>query len=67
MFADDFLPVYDVSDEVRNGFNAIRVNFKLSGDAPADKLRQIVEQSRARSAVFDLLTNGTSVAIEVET
>jgi len=62
----DLRGILGLSDEVRNGFNAIRVNFKLSGDAPDDKLRQIVEQSRARSAVFDLLTNGTSVAIEVE-
>ena len=30
-------------------------------------LRAIVEQSRSRSAVYDVLTNGTKVSIEVDT
>ena len=34
--------------------------------APAEKLQQIVEQSRARSAVFDVLTNGTPIEISVQ-
>jgi uncharacterized OsmC-like protein len=51
--------------EVRNGFQGIRVSFKLSGDDPA-KLREVVEQSRARSAVYDIVTNGVPVAIEVD-
>jgi hypothetical protein len=37
------------------------------GDAPAEKLRQLVEQSRARSAVFDIITNQVPVAIDVAT
>ena len=36
-----------------------------TGQAHA-KLREIVEQSRARSAVFDILTNGVPVAIAVD-
>jgi uncharacterized OsmC-like protein len=52
-------------DEVRNGFQGIKVSFKLEGDE-ADKLRQVVEQSRARSAVYDIVTNGVPVSIEVE-
>ena len=36
------------------------------GDAPAEKLRKIVEQSVARSAVFDILTNGVPVAVTAE-
>ena len=39
--------------------------FASKGDAPEEKLRQIVEQSRARSAVFDVLTNGVPVSVEV--
>ena len=54
-----------LSDEVRNGYNRIRATFTIKGDAPADKLRQIVEQSRARSAVFDVLTNGVPVDLAV--
>ncbi len=35
--------------------------------AGAEKLRQLVEQSRARSAVYDVITNRVPVTIEVDT
>lgn len=62
----DLRGILGLSDEVRNGFKAIRVTFEIEGDAPAQKLREIVEQSVARSAVFDVITNGVPVAVEVE-
>lgn len=52
---------------VRNGYQNVAVRFTVKGDAPAEKLRQIVEQSRARSAVYDVITNGVPVTIDVET
>jgi uncharacterized OsmC-like protein len=52
---------------VRNGYQAVTVRFTVKGDAPADKLRQIVEQSRARSAVYDVITNQVPVTIEIDT
>jgi len=61
----DLRGILGLSDEVRNGYRAIRVHFRISGDAPAEKLEQIVEQSRARSAVYDVLTNGVPVDITV--
>jgi uncharacterized OsmC-like protein len=61
----DLLGILGLSDEVRNGYEGIKVSFMLRGDDP-DKLRQIVEQSRRRSAVYDVLTNGVPVAIEVD-
>ena len=39
----------------------------IEGDADEATLRGIVEQSRRRSAVYDVLTNPTPVAIEVVT
>jgi uncharacterized OsmC-like protein len=62
----DLQGILGLSDEVRNGYEQIRVSFKIRGDAPEAKLREIVEQSRARSAVFDVITNGTGVAIDVD-
>lgn len=62
----DLRGILGISDEVRNGYQGIRVNFKIKGDAPAEKLRQIVEQSKNRSAVFDVLTNGVPVEINTE-
>jgi uncharacterized OsmC-like protein len=62
----DLRGVLGISEEVRNGYRNIRVNFRIKGDAPPEKLRQVVEQSRARSAVFDIVTNGVPVYIEVD-
>jgi uncharacterized OsmC-like protein len=62
----DLLGILGLSDEVRNGYNGIRATFKIKGDASADALRQVVQQSVARSAVYDVLTNGVPVAINVE-
>jgi uncharacterized OsmC-like protein len=53
--------------DVRNGYERIGVRFTVKGDAPAEKLREIVAQSRARSAVYDIITNRVPVTIEVET
>lgn len=61
----DLRGILGISDEVRNGYQNIRIDFQVKGDAPPEKLRSIVEQSRARSAVFDVLTNGVPVEITV--
>ena len=62
----DLRGILGLSDEVRNGYEGIRINFRIRGDAPPEKLREVVEQSRARSAVFDVLTNGLPVAVTVD-
>jgi uncharacterized OsmC-like protein len=62
----DLQGIFGFSKEVRNGYEGIRVNFKIRGDAPAEKLRDLIAQSQARSAVYDVLTNGTRVAISVD-
>jgi uncharacterized OsmC-like protein len=61
----DLLGILGLSDEVRNGYQQIKVSFKLRGDDP-EKLRQVVEQSRKRSAVYDVVTNGVPVSIDVD-
>ncbi len=61
----DLLGILGLGDGVRNGYQQIKVSFKLRGDDPA-KLRQVVEQSKARSAVYDVVTNGVPVAIEID-
>jgi uncharacterized OsmC-like protein len=63
----DLLGILGLSqhDQVRNGYEQIRVSFTLRGDDP-DKLRKVVDQSRRRSAVFDVVTNGVPVSINVD-
>ncbi|MDR7251383.1 putative OsmC-like protein [Nocardioides sp. BE266] len=64
----DLLGILGLSDgSVRNGYEQIKVTFRVEGDADDATLREIVEQSRRRSAVYDALTNPTPVAIEVVT
>ena len=62
----DLRGILGLSDTVRNGYNRIRIAFTISGDAPPEKLREIVEQSRSRSAVFDVLTNGVPVDVTID-
>jgi uncharacterized OsmC-like protein len=61
----DLQGILGLSDHVRNGYERIRINVTIAGDAPPAKLREIVEQSRSRSAVFDVLTNGVPVDVSV--
>lgn len=61
----DLRGLLGISGDVRNGYERIRITFDIAGDAPPEKLRQIVEQSVSRSAVFDVLTNGAPVDVTV--
>ena len=64
----DLLGILGLADgSVRNGYEQIKVTFHIEGDADADTLRDLVEQSRRRSAVYDALTNPTPVVIDVVT
>jgi uncharacterized OsmC-like protein len=55
-----------LDDTQRNGFSQIRIAFSIKGDAPAEKLQEIVERAQARSVVYDMVTNGVPVALEAE-
>lgn len=62
----DLQGILGLSDKVRNGFESIRIAFRIAGDAPAETLEKIASQSVARSAVFDVLTNGVPVSVSVK-
>jgi uncharacterized OsmC-like protein len=55
-----------LSPDVRNGFERIRVSFLVEGDASEEQLRELVERAKARSAVYDMVTNGVPVHVAVE-
>ena len=63
----DLNGILGLDPAVRNGYQQITVRFTIKGDAPAAKLRELAEQSRARSSVYDVITNGVPVSIEVDT
>jgi uncharacterized OsmC-like protein len=62
----DLNGILGLNPDVRNGYEQITVRFTVKGDAPAEKLRALVEQSRARSAVYDIITNQVPVTIDVD-
>ena len=61
----DIQGILGIDDDVRNGFDAIRVNFDIRADASADDVKALVAQSQKRSAVFDIITNPTNVFVTV--
>ena len=61
----DLNGILGLSDQVRNGYQAIRVSFVIEGDGTPEQLRALVEQSRARSAVYDVMTNGVPITVDV--
>jgi uncharacterized OsmC-like protein len=61
----DIQGILGIDNDVRNGFGAIRVHFKIRADASEDDIKALVAQSQKRSAVFDIITNPTSVFVTV--
>jgi uncharacterized OsmC-like protein len=55
-----------LSDDVRNGFEKITMTFRIKGDAPEEKLREIAARASQRSAVYDIVTHGVPVDIQVD-
>ncbi len=61
----DLQGILGLSKEVRNGYQQLRLKVAIAGDAPQAVLDGIVEQARARSAVYDVLTSGVPVDLSV--
>jgi uncharacterized OsmC-like protein len=61
----DLQGILGIDGDVRNGFDGIKVTFKVDADATPDEIRALVAQSQKRSAVYDIVTNPTNVTVEV--
>ncbi len=61
----DIQGILGMDSDVRNGFDGIKVTYKIEADATPDEIKAIVAQSQKRSAVFDAITNPTNVTVEV--
>ena len=55
-----------IDPSYRNGFERIRVSFSIKGDAPPEKLEEIVERAKARSVVYDIVSNPVAVDVVAE-
>ena len=59
------LGILGADPDIRNGFNDVTVRFDIDADASREDLQALVAQSQKRSAVYDMVTNPTRVAVEV--
>jgi uncharacterized OsmC-like protein len=63
--AMDIQGILGIDEDVRNGFDGIKVSFQIDADATREEIEALVAQSQKRSAVFDIVTNPTNVAVTV--
>ena len=61
----DIQGILGIDPDVRNGFDGIKVRFEIDADATQEEIEALVAQSQKRSAVFDIITNPSDVAVEV--
>ena len=55
-----------MNEDVRNGYEDIRVTFKIKSDAPEEKLKELCELAQKRSPVFDIVTNRVPVDVQLK-
>jgi len=51
---------------VRNGYQGIKVKFKIKADVPDEQLRELGQLGPGHSPVFDSLTNGVPISVTAE-
>lgn len=49
--------------DIRNGYQQIRVTFRVKGDAPRETLEELVQLAQKRSPVFDIVSNPVPVVV----
>ncbi len=61
----DIQGILGIDSDVRNGYDDVKVTFDIDADASQKEIEALVAQSQKRSAVYDIVTNPTNVAVEV--
>ena len=61
----DIRGILGMDSDVRNGYDDIKVTFKIDAEADRKEIEAIVAQSQKRSAVYDVITNPVNVTVEV--
>lgn len=56
----------ELDKSVRQGYQGLRVNFKIKADVPVEQLDEIVQLGTKHSPVFDSLVNGVPVSVAVQ-
>ena len=61
----DIRGILGIDSDVRNGYDDVKVTFKIDADATPQEIEALVAQSQKRSAVYDIITNPVNVTVEV--
>jgi uncharacterized OsmC-like protein len=61
----DIRGILGIDGDVRNGYDDIKVTFKIDADASKKEIEALVAQSQKRSAVYDVLANPVNITVEV--
>jgi len=61
----DIQGILGIDGDVRNGYDNVKVTFRIDADASKKDIEALVAQSQKRSAVYDIVTNPTTVSVEV--
>jgi len=59
----DLQGILGIDENVRNGFDGIKVHYEIDADATQDEIAALVAQSQKRSAVFDAIANPTDISV----
>ena len=62
----DLRGLLGVADSVRNGFDAIRVTFRIKADASREQMEELCNLACRHSPVYDMVTHVTPVHAQVE-
>ena len=62
----DIQGLLGMSEKVRNGYEKIKVTFKVKSNAPKEKIRELVELAQKRSPVFDIISHPTPVEVSLK-
>ena len=54
-----------MDEKVRSGYSNIRITMKVEGDVPEETLAELIEVAKARSPVFDAVSNPVSVSVQL--
>jgi len=54
-----------LSENARRGYEQIRVTFKIKADGPESQLEELCRMAQQYSPVFDIVSNGVPVSVEL--
>jgi len=60
----DLAGILGIDGDVRHGFSNVKVIFDIDADASKADIEAIVAQSQKRSAVYDIISNPTTITVQ---